>query len=614
MRAFRIVLAVSLAALLGACGGGSGSGGGGVVSAPPPPPPPTPSPSPTPTPAPTPSPTPTPSPADSEIANLQESRTFSDEATTTSVSVSPLDVVVETTSRSRAPITVTYDASSQSYTVQTEGRSQTFGPNEEQPQRWDGERRYAHAGSSYLTLVTNPYSSAEFSNKYVGMGYWQSNSFSGGSQQTSFSTFTYGFDTPNSSVPRTGAAHWLTDVFGLLTIPGSEVRIVQGLGDFAVDFADGTFVSSAFLNEWDVVTIGGSGGALHFKAGGQLDSANGFNGLFSYEGSDATLHGTLSGSFYGPNANEIGATFSAGGGNGASLTGALTGQRFPVGSTSDGIRNISLTNLLVDDRLFGESVALQWTTTEGENGFSSLVHGRSVGTVDVTGAGSIQSIGLDSVKYQPQAAEIDPEGPANFTTYRSILAGNPLEVSFYKVGEANSEIALTYSSFVGWQSSEEGVIPSGLATETFHRRYLVYGIETQPELLAKRTGTANFTGLAYGTGSSMRGESYQIGGTSQFTVDFTEGSYDGSLQLRGTDTNGAINDFGQWTFASTLVSGEMLSASLTGSGSYDPGSSIFPQFYGPTGQEIGAVFSLRTGQTPTEDSISIVGVTLAKQR
>src|SRR5690606_40722987 len=69
-----------------------------------------------------------------------------------------------------------------------------------------------------------------------------------------------------------------------------------------------------------------------------------------------------------------------------------------------------------------------------------------------------------------------------------------------------------------------------------------------------------------------------------------------SLQLRGTDTNGAINDFGQSTFASTLVSGEMLSASLTGSGSYDPGSSSFPQFYGPTGQEIGAVFSLRRSE------------------
>ena len=112
----------------------------------------------------------------------------------------------------------------------------------------------------------------------------------------------------------------------------------------------------------------------------------------------------------------------------------------------------------------------------------------------------------------------------------------------------------------------------------------------------------------------MRGASYDIGGTSHFAVDFSSSAYDGWLQMAGTDGAGATTDFGRWTFASDVRFGHLHSADLKGPGSFSPGSTISPHFFGPTGQEIGATFSFRIGWPENEDTIYAVGMTLAKER
>ena len=112
----------------------------------------------------------------------------------------------------------------------------------------------------------------------------------------------------------------------------------------------------------------------------------------------------------------------------------------------------------------------------------------------------------------------------------------------------------------------------------------------------------------------MRGASYDIGGTSHFAVDFSYSAYDGWLQLAGTDATGATTDFGQWTFAGDVRFGQFISADLEGPGTFSPGSTISPQFYGPTGQEIGATFSFEIGWPSDEDTIYAAGVTVAKEQ
>ena len=63
-----------------------------------------------------------------------------------------------------------------------------------------------------------------------------------------------------------------------------------------------------------------------------LGTGSSFSGLLSYQGSSAypILHGTLWGSFYGPNADEIGASFAASGGDAAGLN-----HDCPPASSSD---------------------------------------------------------------------------------------------------------------------------------------------------------------------------------------------------------------------------------------------------------------------------------------
>jgi hypothetical protein len=523
------------------------------------------------------------------------------------------DGLVQNSSQTRGTVTISYDASSKSYTVKAAGGSQTFGSPDAQPKRWDGEQIYAKSegsSSDYLTLVTNPYTDPQYSNKYVGMGYWQHNVLGSSGQQTEFTTFTYGFATPGSGVPRTGTAHWLADIFGMLTIPGEELRIIQGLGDFDVDFAAGAFRANANVDESTVVNQGGNSGSLRFQAGGLLGSGDSFSGLFSYEGSYAyPLHGTLAGSFYGPHAEEIGATFNASG-NGATLTGALTGQRSNVGSTSDGIQNLTLTEPVADELVYGGAVAhLFWKQDAGASTYRNLISVSESGGGGAITRSSVPEVSGD-VTYVLNSADVVDDGRANFTTYKSTVAGEPITASLYKIGSSNTELALTYTTFSIWSSSNSSD-PNG--TTDFNNFYSVYGIVTPRELMGGRTGTASYAGVAYGGGVAQNGSEYDIGGTSHFDVNFSDSSYGGWLRLSGTKIGGGSRDFGQWNFTGDLGAGEFGTASLKGPGSYDSASQINPQFFGPSGQEVGASFSLGTGGS-LDDSVSIAGIAVAKQQ
>jgi hypothetical protein len=318
----------------------------------------------------------------------------------------------------------------------------------------------------------------------------------------------------------------------------------------------------------------------------------------------------LWGAFYGPGAEEIGATFSASGGD-TVLTGAMTGQRTAVGSTSDGIHNLTLTDIVADERLFGDVIYGLWKQTDGQTDFWGLVDGRTTGSVDVSPGGQTGIGVIDG--YMTNPADIDPNGPANFTTYRATVSGQRATISMYKIGGANQELPLTYTSFVNWSTSVPEVGPSGEAVTTYYDRYMVYGIPTPRELLAGLSGSASYAGVVYGGGVATNGSHYAVNGTSQFDIDFSASSYGGWLKLAGAQAGGSTRDFGQWTFAGALGFGEMASTQLVKAGDGTPSGQIDPRFYGTNGQEIGATFDLGTGGLPDEN-IAIVGVTVAKRK
>jgi hypothetical protein len=587
MRYSTLAAALFASGLVSGCGGG----GGGVASTP------------------TPTPTPTPTAANTLITDLRRDQTFSGGSTTTDVKVGTADGIVQSTQANRGTVTVRYDAAAKSYTIETDGRTQTFTPADARPQENPGETRYVKSGAAtdYLTLVTTPYYFAQASNRYVAMGYWQRNSLAAGIQTTAFSTFTFGMDTPASAIPRNGSAHWRTDIFGLLTTPGTELRTVQGAGSFDVDFAGGIFAANANLDEYDFVTGGGRVGSLVFQAGGQLTSGNGFSGNFSYGGSVAVA-GTLSGTFYGPAADEIGATFQATDQTGGQsvLTGAMTGQR----DTSTPAANQTLLNVTQNQRLVAHAARLFTQARDGEPGFADVKRGTSDAfvTITPTGPGETQS---ESYGYTPVAADQIASSRTNFTAYQGTVNGQPLRVDYYKPGSANTELALTYTSFATWSTTTSETSGTGQKITNADTRYILYGLETPRDLLSARTGSASYRGVVYGGGANREGLAYDIGGTSRFDVDFSAGRYAGSLTLSGRTSDGTSRSFGNWDFAAALGFGQLREASFDNA---PPLSTIQPYFFGPDGQEIGATFKLATGPQADPAAVFMSGVALAKRQ
>jgi hypothetical protein len=517
------------------------------------------------------------------------------------------DGIVTTTSQKRTTVEVRYDAVSKSYTITADARSQTFAPSDIQTGTFPGEVRYAKqgAGNDYLTLVTTPYYGGGASNRYVGMGYWQRNNIAGSDQATQFHTFAYGFDTAASGVPRSGSARWATDIFGLLTAPGDELRTVQGRGSFDVDFGAGVFTAFANLDEFDFITGGGRVGSLRFRAGGQLGSGSAFDGDFSYaSGSNGTLGGAIAGQFYGPAAEEMGAAFNAAG-NGAVLTGAMTGQR----DTSTPPATQTLLNVQSTQRLASTMANFMTATRAGETGFVDVkAFAGNSGSVTIA-PGEVVEISDGAYSYVPTSVDQVNDGRAEFTTYRGHVAGSPVEVSFYRVGNGNSELALTYLSFATWTRTTED---SAAQRTNVDKRYLPYGIATPRELLSGRTGTATYRGLVYGSGAKLDGTHYDVGGTSQFDVDFSNTSYTGALALNGKTSTGAVTNFGSYGFAGTMNEGALARAGFDGM--LAGFNYIEPSFYGSSGQEIGAVFQLSIGAQGSVNNVQITGVALAKQR
>ena len=204
-----------------------------------------------------PTPPPPPAPAtNSSFANLTSSQTFSSDSATTSVTFDLTTKTASAGAASEPALTISYDATTKSYTVSAPGRSEVFAPGDTVTSATTGQTRFAKvdgANHDFLTLVSIPYSGTT-ANQYVQLAYWQRDVLTGNQQDTTFDTLTYGFATAASAIPRTGTASFNTDVFGLATTPGFEPRVFQGAGRFDVDFQAGIFSTSTPLTETGLVT------------------------------------------------------------------------------------------------------------------------------------------------------------------------------------------------------------------------------------------------------------------------------------------------------------------------------------------------------------------------
>lgn len=564
----RLVSCVSLASMafmLSACGGG----GGGVASTPPPPP--------AVTPPPPPPPPPTPN---TSLLSLTSSESFANDAATANAVVNINGP--DTSSSAPVTMTVNYDVSNQGYTLNVAGRSITFLPADISAADSNAAvtvyKKTSGATTDSLTL-TKPGTSGRFTFQYVGGGYWQRTTTTASTLTANFDVFTYGLPTAATAVPRTGRAEFPVDLVGIQTLT-DNIAAVTGSGTMQVDFATGTIVTHGTIG---TVLTPPNGS---FSSEARLSSSsNAITGNFRFN-DFGEFTGQLSGRFYGPTAQEVGATYYATQTDGRVATGTILGRQgsVPAGNTS--------MTALTRNEFFGSDAGTLRASLAGSSGqnnsgtFSSRSQALSPVIVNYDATERAYTlIASDRSQYFLTADR-------NRGTIREYLgAPNPNSAFF-------SSVLPTTQYVLGrrWYTA------TGVGNSTdYILTDLVFGIQTSNATLP-RTGRAGYNIALIGSAADADLPNLtDFGGTGLLTADFATGAVTASGNLNYREDyfiagRAAATGTGTFSVTSTLSSSSNAftgTINLTGFGPYT--GPLSGKFYGPTAEEVGAAFTASDG-------------------
>jgi hypothetical protein len=291
----------------------------------------------------------------------------------------------------------------------------------------------------------------------------------------------------------------------------------------------------------------------------------------------------MDGRFFGPNAEEVGASFHASDGAGGVLAGTLVG-----------IQDASAGNF---------SSISELTAPTSFNFFESRTNGTYVGGVDLhitnityTPSSSSYSITLSDVYGTPTiTTTLDSSNAdggasdASYDVYNVTLNGDPYVASVLRALPSNPIIVLSYTSIL------ELAGPLSISQRPLDRHYAVFGLPTSQARLP--TGTASYSGIAVGLGTDPSNYVYNLNGTASLSVDFGAGTFASTLNLAGTNITPGGGPAGAWTlqFSGTLATNGFFASGFSG------------HFYGPNAEEFGAAFNVNNAQG------SFVGAAVGKR-
>ncbi len=557
----------------------SACGGGGISSTPAPP-----TSGPTPSPSPTPSPTPTPPPttANADLLNLTKSETFTNDGVTGSASY-PNSGTNGTTSSAKATIGIVYDAATKTYTITNGSRSRAFAPGTLDGALSNSKQNVFKIvnGSTTDTLALNkPGTSGALTYKYVGAGFWQRTTNGSSNTSGTFDAFTYGVETPDAAVPRSGNANYSIDLQGTAAYLDEPTSIL-GAGNMLVRFDTGAIDISGEANE-TIVRTGMTNGPFGFFGSALLASnRNSFAGklTLNHLGGLVDSGDSLFGRFYGPNAEEVGAAWFLHTVDGVSAAGTITGRA----KASANLNNPA--SYLIDDAHTLES--------------------------EVDSNGNLLTFLGDTARYYPQQFQVggsgfafrisDPfrsaqfvsgdrvaaESNATYSVYKNTAGGVTNKLKLFNSGTANPAIKLTYSSFGIWTDTR-----SGSAAGRFENveRYFLYGQPTDQQFIPT-SGSASYGGIVVGTGYGSGGATqniYNVGGTFQLGFNFADGSFNGLMNGNLRNVNGGtLMDLPEFSLSGQNTRFGRFAGQLSGTGSFGGFSG---GFFGSNLDEIAAIF------------------------
>lgn len=532
-----LVAAAGMGVSVAACGGGS------VGSTP------------APTPAPTPTPTPPPSTANADLISLTQSETFTNDGALGSASY-PTTAGNFTSASSEGRVNFVYDAPSRTYTMTTQGLSQSFAPGE-----IDAAQSNANvaiykkvAGNTTDSLVlTKPGTSGPFNFKYVGGAFWQRTIQGATAINGNFVASSYGVETLDAAVPRSGGAGYDVTLLGVVARP-DNLYSLGGEGRLTINFLDGSVTGTSFANGVREVRAdnGFPGRSGEWKYAGQLAAnTNAITGTMTlYFNTTDPLAGPGSGRLYGPAGDEVGIAYQGFSSSDRShFVGVMLGRK-----TTNSISgtNPSLVNLQFDQifdylgtvgRQYGASNS-SGTSADFFNGGNSNVQPTRIKYVASSGSfelveaidGNVPTV--ISTRGTADASLTD----SRFNGYSASAPNSIWRMRIYKIGSGNSEIALTYSSYYNLEYASP---QAGGGTMPFWSMWVPFGITT-PNSAMPTTGTASYTGVFNGSANDgVPGAALASAtGPVNFTVDFGTRTLTGNFHPVITYQSGATYDLG----------------------------------------------------------------------
>lgn len=482
---------------------------------------------------------------------------------------------------------VSYNADMKSYSLLAPTGSAYFGPAKSSNAgtffNFGGGTLYFLSNSFHFTsapLAAN--ASLLTTLQYVRAARWNVEEGLPGGTSYVFNDFTFGVRTPDAATPRTGSGGFVVGVRGTAA-DDDFVNLVDfsGTGNVLVNFGTGALTGGGFLDFREDYEISGrpvETATGQFSLSGALSSnRNAFSGTFGFDGI-GTYSGPLTGGFYGPTAQEMGATFSAKDGSGGVAIGTMVGKVDPELTQTVP----PLTDLQGYTRFAASGFTSSGATT-------STFFAYDPATQTYSYYGDAMPTNAEALSYRL--------GPSQLTssdrTYSHYAGSGPagqhnanstFTASLLNPGANNPRIALTYTSYAD-------VTITGRTTSV-EREFAVFGNAT-PEAQMPRSGTGSYAGIVFGAGD-LSGTPLEIDGTSALQVDFGGQTFTTALTIRGRESGASAST----SLGVLNYDGYIAGAGLFGDlvSSTDQGS-LLGHLYGPNAAEFGFVFEY-DGNTP----------------
>lgn len=252
--------------------------------------------------------------------------------------------------------------------------------------------------------------------------------------------------------------------------------------------------------------------------------------------------------------------------------------------------NTSLTDLKVSEDLVGFATVMQFNvlrSTGGATQRAAAVNSSAIVRYDASKQ-SYTVVGLTLPQSTFAAANRQSgESTPVISVYEKVSGNKQENLALFNPGPANTELALTYTSYGALQT----IVDKGASVDV-DTAFFAFGVQTATADMP-RTGTSNYRTKIDGQFSDAGGV-YALSGPSSFSANFGAGTVALNMDLTGQNVvNGLQKSLGTHSIDGLIQYGNQFGGSSRGGGTYS--TVVGGHFYGPAAAEMGGSFSVVGG-------------------